>query len=121
MTLELGGQRVELIYVGKSHSDNLIAMNFPAERTVYMCDLVTVKSVGYKTLTDAYFPDWIDALKAVEGLDFDTLTPCHGKMGTKADVRGQRVFYEDLYGAVLKAMRAGQSLEEMKTSIKLEK
>lgn len=121
MTLELGGKRVELTYVGKGHSDNLIAMKFPGERTLYMCDLVVVKSVGYKTLTDAYFPEWIDALKTVEGLDFDTLAPCHGRMGTKADVRAQRVFYEDLYGAVLKAARAGQSIEEMKASIKLEK
>ena len=121
MTLELGGKRVELTYVGKSHSDNLIAINFPAERALYMCDLVTVKSVGYKTLTDAYFPEWIDAIKVVEGLDFDILAPCHGKMGTKADARAQRVFYEDLYGAVLKAARAGQSLQEMKSSIKLEK
>ncbi len=29
MTIELGGKVVELIYVGRSHSDNLIVMHFP--------------------------------------------------------------------------------------------
>ncbi len=121
MTVKLGGKTVELIHVGKSHSDNMIVMRFPAERALYVCDIISVKSVGYKTLTDAYFPEWIDAIKVVEGLDFDIMSPCHGRMGTKKDARDSRIFYQDLYGAVLKAAQAGQSLEEMKKTIKLEK
>ncbi len=121
MTIEIGGQKVELTYVGRGHSDNMIVVNFPAERTLYACDFIVVKRMGYKKLSDAYFPDWIGAIKKVEGMDFDTLATCHGKMGTKADARVNRVFYEDLYGAVLKAVRAGQSLEEMQAGIKLAK
>ncbi len=121
MTIEIGGQKVELTYVGRGHSDNMIVVNFPAERTLYACDFIVVKRVGYKKLSDAYFPDWIGAIKKVEGLDFDTLATCHGKMVPKADARANRVFYEDLYGAVLKAARAGQSLEEMQAGIKLAK
>lgn len=121
MTLSFGGKEIELIHVGKGHSDNMIVMRFPAERTLYACDFITVNRVGFKTLSDSYFPEWIDAIKVVEGLDFDTLATCHGKMGTMADVRAQRGFYGDLYNAVLKAAQAGQSLEKMKASIKLEK
>ncbi len=121
MTVELGGQKVELTYVGLGHSDNMIVMNFPAERTLYACDFITVKRVGFKTLSDSYFPDWMDAIKMVEGMDFDTLATCHGKMGVKADAREQRMFYQDLYNAVLKEARAGKSLDEMKASIKLAK
>ena len=119
MTVTLGGKSVELIYVGKGHSDNMIVMRFPAERTIYVCDIVSVRSVGYKTLSDAYFPEWMDSIKVVEGLDFDIMAPCHGKMGTKSDARASRRYYEDLYAAVLSAAQAGQSLEEMKESIKL--
>ncbi len=121
MTVELGGQKVELTYVGLGHSDNMIVMNFPAERTLFACDFIAVKSVGYKKFSAAYFPDWINAIKKVERMDFDTLATCHGKMGTKADVRDQRIFYLDLYAAVLKEARAGKSLDEMKASIKLAK
>jgi glyoxylase-like metal-dependent hydrolase (beta-lactamase superfamily II) len=120
MTIELGGKRVELIYPGLSHSDNLIVMYFPEERAVFTVDIITVKRLGYMTLTDAYFPDWMDAIRRIEAIDFDILVPGHGPMGTKADASDHRAYLEDLYDAVLAAARAGQSLEEMQASITLD-
>lgn len=121
MTIELGGKVVELIYVGKSHSDNLIAMHFPAERAVYTVDFISVKRLPYMNLSDSYFPGWIDAIKVIEGMDFDILVPGHGPLGTKADASDHRAYMEDLYAAVLAQARAGKSLDEIKQSIKLEK
>jgi glyoxylase-like metal-dependent hydrolase (beta-lactamase superfamily II) len=121
MTVELGGKRVELIYPGKSHSDNLIAMYFPDERAVFTVDFISVKRLAFRTLGDAYFPDWIEAVKRVEAIDFDILVPGHGAMGTKADARDHRIYLEDLYDAVLAGARAGQSLEEMQAGITLDK
>ena len=121
MTIHLGGKSVELVYPGRSHSDNLIVMRFPAERTVFTVDFITVKRLPYMTLSDAWFPDWIDAIKRVEALDFDILAPGHGPLGTKADARDHRAYLEDLHAAVLAAARAGQRVEQMKASIKLDK
>ena len=56
----------------------------------------------------------------VEQLDFDILAPGHGAMGTKRDVADHRCYHEDLYNAVVAAVRAGHSLEEMKASITLD-
>ncbi len=120
MTIALGGKTVELIYPGRSHSDNLIVIRFPEERAVFTVDFISVKRLPYMTLSDAYIPDWIDAIKRVEALDFDILVPGHGPMGTKADARDHRRYLEDLYQAVLEAARAGQSVDEMKQSITLE-
>ena len=120
MTIALGGKTVELIYPGRSHSDNLIVIRFPEERAVFTVDFISVKRLPYMTLSDAYFPDWIDAIKRVEALDFDILVPGHGPMGTKADARDHRRYLEDLHQAVLEAARAGQSVDEMKQSITLE-
>ncbi len=120
MTIVLGGRTVELVYLGRSHSDNLIVMRFPSERALYAVDIVSVKRLPYKTLSDAYFPDWIDAIKRLEALDFDILVPGHGPLGSKADARGHRRYLEDLYRAVLHEARAGRSLEEMQRSITLE-
>jgi glyoxylase-like metal-dependent hydrolase (beta-lactamase superfamily II) len=120
MTIELGGKRVELIYPGLSHSDNLIVMYFPEERAVFTVDMITVKRLGYMTLSDAYFPDWMAAIRRVEAIDFDILVPGHGPMGTKADASDHRAYLEDLYEEVLAAARAGQSLEEMQASITLD-
>jgi glyoxylase-like metal-dependent hydrolase (beta-lactamase superfamily II) len=121
MNIELGGKTVELIYPGRSHSDNLIAMRFPEERAVFAVDFISVKRLPYQNLSDAYFPDWIEAVKEVEGLDFDILLPGHGPVGTKADATDHRRYLEDLHDAVLAAARQGQSLEEMQASITLDK
>lgn len=121
MTIELGGKTAELIWLGRSHSDNLIVMRFPEEHTLFAVDLVSVKRLPYQTLGDSYIPDWIEVLRRMEGLDFEILVPGHGPMGTKKDVTEHRQYFEDLHAAVLAAARAGQTLEQMKQSIKLEK
>ncbi|MBT3764877.1 MAG: MBL fold metallo-hydrolase [Rhodospirillaceae bacterium] len=121
MTVELGGKTVELTYVGPSHSNGMIVMNFTNERTIYIVDIFTKGRVGYKGLGDSYWPGWINALKKVEGMDFDKLAPGHGAMSTRADLVAQRTYFEDLYSAVLQGARAGKSLAELQGSIKLEK
>ena len=120
MTLTLSGQTVELIYVGRGHSDNMIVMNFPNQRVLFAVDFVSVKRLPYRDLSDAYFPDWIDAVRVVETLDFDVLAPGHGPLGSKEDVVEHRRYLEALYDAVLSATREGQSLEDMQATIKLE-
>ena len=121
LTVELGGKTVELTYLGKSHSDNMIVMNFPEQRALFAVDFIPVKAVGWKNLTDAYIPEWMEAIKKVEAMDFDTLVPGHGALGNKEDATAFRQYMEELYAAVLKAAREGQSLEQMQQSIRLDK
>lgn len=120
MTIELGGKTVELLYFGPSHSNNAIAMYFPAERAVFTVDFISVKRMPFRDLADAYFPEWIDVIKDVEALDFDILIPGHGPLGNKADATEHRQYLEALYDAVLQAARAGKTVDEMKQSIQLE-
>ena len=108
MTLALGGKQVELIHVGRNHSDNSIVMLFPEERTSPSTSCRP--RLPYRNLSDSYYPDWVDSLRRVERLDF--LAPGHGAMGTKQDVVDHRRYHEDLYNAVVAAAREGQSLEE---------
>jgi len=120
MTVTLGGKSVELIYLGRSHSDNMIVMHFPAERALFTVDFVSVNRLPYMGLSDAYFPDWIDAVEKVEAMDFDILVPGHGPLGTKADATAHREYLQALYDAVLDGARKGQSLDDMKKSITLD-
>ena len=120
MTIELGGKRVELAHVGPSHSDNSIVMRFPDERALFAVDIVSVRRLPFRDLSDSYFPGWIEALRRVESMDFDILVPGHGPLGTKADVSEHRAYLEALYAAVLEGARAGKSLDELKESIQLE-
>ncbi len=120
MTIELGGKTVELTYVGRGHSDNSIVMRFPEERVLFAVDFIPVKTLAWKNLTDAFIPDWMDAIKKVEVMDFDQLVPGHGAIGTKADATAFREYMETLHAAVLQSAREGKTLEEMQVSIKLD-
>ncbi len=121
LTLELGGKTVELKYLGKNHSDNMIVMRFPEERTLFAVDFIPVKTVAFKDFPDAYIPEWIKSLARVERLDFDILAPGHGPLGTKADVTAFREYMTDLTGQVLEQARMGKSLEETKAAVDLSK
>ena len=121
MTIELGGTVVELLYMGRNHSDNMIVLRFPAERILYAVDFIPVDTVAFRDLPDAWMPDWIESLKRVEALDFDILAPGHGPMGRKANVHQFREYLESLHDQVLAQARAGKPLAEIKQAVNLEK
>jgi glyoxylase-like metal-dependent hydrolase (beta-lactamase superfamily II) len=121
MTIELGGKTVELLYLGKNHSDNSIVIRFVDERVLFAVDFIPVKSLPYRDLADAYIEEWIESLKKAELLDFDILAPGHGNLGRKDDVRLVRNYMEELYGEVLRYLRQGKSVDEIKQLVKMEK
>ncbi len=119
MTIELGGQKVHLKYLGRSHSDNMIVVHFPAHRAVFAVDFVSVRRLPFRDLSDAYFPDWMEAIKRLNQIDYDLIMPGHGPMGGKNDAAAHGKYLQELYDAVMQAAREGQSLEKMKKTITL--
>ena len=89
-TIDLGGTAVELIWVGRNHSNNSVVMRFPKEKIIFAVDFIPVKGVAFRDFPDAYLDEWIDSLRKVEALEFDILAPGHGALGGKADVTNFR-------------------------------
>ena len=121
LTVELGGKKVELIHLGKNHSDNSIVMRFADERVLFAVDFIPVRSLPYRTLADSYIDEWIDSLKKADELDFDILAPGHGELGKKEDVRLMRIYLEELRDQVAQHVRAGKSIDEIKQLVTMEK
>ncbi len=121
MAIDLGGTHVELIYTGKNHSDNSLVVLLPQNRLLFAVDFIPVETVAFRALPDSYPDDWIESLKQVEGLDFDTLVPGHGKIGKKEDVRLFRAYFEALRAAVSEQIQRGATLEEAKRVVRLPK
>jgi len=121
LVIELGGTVVELSYVGRNHSDNSIVMRFPRERLLFAVDFIPVESIAFRDFPDAYVEDWIASLKQVEAMDFDVLAPGHGPLGQKDHVRMFREYLQDLRNEVIKYVREGKSLDEIKQLITLPK
>jgi len=120
MELSLGGQRVILHYLGKSHTDNLIVIEYPDERTIFVVDSLSNNRLPYRTLSRWIMPDGIEFMKRVEQMDFDVFVPGHGVPGTKADVTRHREYMEALYQAVKTAKENDSTLDDAKASITLE-
>jgi glyoxylase-like metal-dependent hydrolase (beta-lactamase superfamily II) len=121
MSIELGGKKTELIYLGKNHSDNSIVMRFPDEKVLFAVDFIPVKSLPFRDFPDAYINEWIESLKKAENLDFDILAPGHGELGRKADVRAVRDYIEELRQQVGQLLAQSKSPEEIKRLVKMEK
>ena len=121
LTVELGGKKMELLYLGKNHSDSSIVMRFPDERVLFAVDFIPVKSLPFRDFSDGYIEEWIESLRKAEALDFDTLAPGHGDLGRKEDVRMMRNYMEELRTEVLQHLRDGKSVDEIKQLVKMEK
>ncbi len=119
--IDLGGTIVELIYVGRNHSNNSLVMRFPKEKVIFAVDFIPVNAVSFRDFPDAYLDEWIESLRRVEAMEFDILAPGHGALGNKANVTAFRNYLEDLRGQVTAAARAGKSLEETKKLVDLSK
>ncbi len=121
LTVELGGKKVELLYLGRNHSDNSIVMRFADERALFAVDFIPVKSLPFRDFPDAYIDEWIESLKKAETLDFDILAPGHGELGRKEDMRALRAYLEELREQVLGHLRDGKSVDEIKQLVKMDK
>ncbi len=119
--IDLGGKHVEVIHVGKNHSDNSVVVYLPQDRLLFAVDFIPIESVAYRTMRDSYPEDWIDSLKQVEQLDFEILVPGHGPIGRKEHVRLFREYLEDLVAGVSQYVMKGSSLEETKQTFRLQK
>lgn len=121
MSIDLGGKHIELVYTGKNHSDNSLVVLLPQNKLLFAVDFIPVETVAYRTMQSDYPDDWIESLKRVEQLDFETLVPGHGNIGKKEHVRQFRGYLEDLREAVEEQVRKGASVEEAKKNVRLPK
>ncbi len=87
--LYLGGKNVQLYYFGRGHTNGDIVALFPAQRVLAAGDNFTI---GDATPELIDYPgggsakELPDTLEKVLKLDFDSVVPGHGTVGTKADL-----------------------------------
>jgi glyoxylase-like metal-dependent hydrolase (beta-lactamase superfamily II) len=125
-TLSLGGTSLELIYVGRNHSDNSLVMRLPKEKLIFTVDFVPIQSVLFRNLPDtASPPEWEESLKRVLALEWERMIPGHpyagGRLGTKQDVQDLIGYMQDLGAEVKKAAAEGKCTDTAMKEVKLPK
>lgn len=68
-------RRIELLYLGKGHTDGDMVVYLPNEKILITGDLMTA---GLSYIGDSYIEDWVTTLENVKQLDFETILPGHG-------------------------------------------
>jgi glyoxylase-like metal-dependent hydrolase (beta-lactamase superfamily II) len=126
-TITLGGQSVELIYLGSGHSDNMIAIKFPAEQALFIVDIVSAHRLPYRTMGAGR--DNLDGIlaqirKAESITNYNKLITAHGApyilVAKPGALRQTREYIETLRRNVQAEMDAGKSLDEIKQSVRME-
>ena len=124
-TIELGGTRLELHYVGRNHSDNSLVMLLPREKILFAVDFIPIETVQFRDMPDGFLPDWFDSLDRVLAMDWERLIPGHpyagGRLGSKEDVRNLKQYMTDLSNAVRQAANEGKCFDQAMKEIKLPK
>ena len=125
-TLTLGDTQLELIYLGRNHSDNMLVMRLPKEKLIYVVDIAPIQTVQFRNIPDNVSPtEFIDSLKKLLALDWDRMILGHpnagGRLGTKDDVKDDIAYMEDLSAEVRKAADAGKCIDTAMKEVKLPK
>jgi len=125
-TITLGGTKLELIYVGKNHSDSMLVMRLPKEKIIFTVDWIPIKGIQFRGMADTYVPEIEEGLKKVIAMDWEKLIPGHPgpggvQTGTKDDAKNELAYLQDLSAAVKKAVDDGKSYADAEKEIKLPK
>lgn len=117
LMLTLGGKSVHLYYLGQSHSDNLVYMVFPDASVLFGVDAISVNRLPFQDMMDTDIDGVIGSISALEQMDVALVAPGHGEVGSLADLAAHREYLEKLKEQVGTRMRAGKSLEQIKSEV----
>jgi glyoxylase-like metal-dependent hydrolase (beta-lactamase superfamily II) len=114
-----GGRRIELHYLGPSHTDNMIVPFVPDAGVAFAVDFASNDRLGYMFLPGWQFPDFFSSLARLLDIPFQTVVFGHGQPGNRATIQRQIAYYDDLTAAVRRAMADGLSEDQAAERIRL--
>ena len=121
MSFTQGDKTFELTYLGPGHGNDLLAIVVRPDDVAFVVDAVSSKRLFYRDFPGANIDHWTDQVRKVDTLEFEVMIGGHGPVGMKSDVADGIAYLEELRAAVLRGLNAGESVDELKQSVKMEK
>jgi glyoxylase-like metal-dependent hydrolase (beta-lactamase superfamily II) len=120
MDLHLGGVRLTLLYVGPSHSDNLIHVHIPEEGVLISIDVA--RNSLFPDLRDMDVHGMLRGLRQLSRLDnVDLVLPGHGAtLLDQSNFMRMHDFLQTLHDRVLDLMIAGVPLPEIRQRVRMD-
>jgi glyoxylase-like metal-dependent hydrolase (beta-lactamase superfamily II) len=110
MRLIQGDREIQLVHLGRAHTEGDLFVYLPREKVVVTGDAVIAWT---PFMGDAYPEEWIRTLTALEQLDFTSMIMGHGDIAAKGWLRLFRGYIEDLVAAVRQEVLGGATLAQV--------
>lgn len=119
LVLRRGDREVQILFLGRGHTDGDALVFLPKERILCTGDLVH----GWSPyMPDSHPYEWIRTLAAIEKLDFDRIISGHGDvLQGKRQVTLWKNYLRDLMSQVEELYAQGLTLEQVRQDIDLSK
>jgi glyoxylase-like metal-dependent hydrolase (beta-lactamase superfamily II) len=115
MVLDLGSERVELLYFGPAHTSGDAIVFFPARKLAFVGDLVFIgRDPLIHRVKGGTSGGLIKTLQEIVKLDADRYVPGHGGIVTKSDIEALVKGLQEKQEKVKTLVREGKTLGEVK-------
>lgn len=104
LTVDLGGETVELIRVAPSHTEGSIVVFLPAKKLLFAGDILFTDFHPY--LAEGDIPGWTRTIDELLVMEVERIVPGHGPLSTKKDLREMKE-YLLLFDAKARELAAG--------------
>ncbi|MFD2207076.1 MBL fold metallo-hydrolase [Kiloniella antarctica] len=116
LTVDLGNRKVEIMHVGKGHTQGDTIAWLPEEKVLYAGDLVEYGATPYTG--DAHLAEWPATLEKLRALKPNKLVPGRGDALESAEkceeaISQTRAFITDLYSNAQEAVAKGWDLQTL--------
>jgi glyoxylase-like metal-dependent hydrolase (beta-lactamase superfamily II) len=92
MTIDLGGETVELIYVAPSHTEGSTLVYLPERKILFTGDVLFTDFHPF--MGDGDVPGWVKTLDFILALDVTTIIPGHGPISGKKDIAEMKEYIQ---------------------------
>jgi cyclase len=117
MTLHQGQREIQLLFLGRGHTQGDTVVYLPKERIVCTGDLMESR-IAY--MGDAMFDEWITTLDVLKKMDFDMVLPGHGvPFHEKSLITAFQSYLSDFMTKVAELRKQGLTAEETAQKVDL--
>jgi cyclase len=117
MTLFSGQREIQILFLGKGHTQGDTVVYLPKERIVCSGDLMESR-LSY--MGNGVFDEWITTLEALKKLDFDTVLPGHGvPFHEKSLITAYQAYLKDLMSQVATLRKQGLTADQAALKVDL--
>ncbi len=114
MTLYRRDREIQLLYLGRAHTEGDVFVYLPKEKVIITGDAV----IGWTPfMGDGYPEDWVTTLDRLAELPWDTLIMGHGEPAGRDWLRTFRGYIHDMALAVREEAATGASLDDVKQRV----